>query len=117
MKEPKKIALITGASRGLGFEICVQLGMLGHQVILGVREPKDMMKKIKILKDKQVECSLLELDMGNISSIENAVLTLTEKYSSLDVLVNNAGTFEEEWGTLPSELDFTHLKRTFDVNF
>ena len=79
MNDQKKIALVTGASRGLGFEICVQLGMLGHHVILGVREPKNMKRKVKILKNKLIECSLLELDMGNINSIEKAVLTLTEK--------------------------------------
>mgnify|MGYP000328589633 CR=1 FL=1 len=117
MNKQKKTALITGAGRGLGFEICLQLGKLGHKIILGVRDPGVLGSQIINLEKEQIECTTLKLDMGDISSIELAVENLKEEISCLDVLVNNAGTFEEDWGTLPSELDFTDLKRTFDVNF
>lgn len=117
MNKQKKTALITGAGRGLGFEICLQLGKLGHKIVLGVRDPSALDTQITYFEKEQIEYTTLKLDMGEISSIELAVENLKKEISCLDVLVNNAGTFEEDWGTLPSELDFTDLKRTFDVNF
>ena len=117
MKKQNKTALVTGAGRGLGFEICLQLGRLGYKIILGVRDPSSVDKQMNKLEKQQIECATLKLDMGDISSIELAVDSLKKETSCLDVLVNNAGTFEEDWGTLPSELDFADLKRTFDVNF
>ena len=82
-----------------------------------VRDPSSVDKQMINLQKEQIECATLKLDMGDISSIELAVDSLKKETSCLDVLVNNAGTFEEDWGTLPSELDFADLKRTFDVNF
>ena len=117
MNKQKKTALITGAGRGLGFEICLQFGKLGHKIVLGVRDPSVLDTQITYFEKEQIEYTTLKLDMGEISSIELAVENLKKEISCLDVLVNNAGTFEEDWGTLPSELDFTDLKRTFDVNF
>ena len=101
MKKQNKTALVTGAGRGLGFEICLQLGKLGHKIILGVRDPSSVDKQMINLQKEQIECATLKLDMGDISSIELAVDSLKKETSCLDVLVNNAGTFEEDWGTLP----------------
>ena len=113
----KKIAMVTGAARGLGFEISRQLGEKGYVVYLGSRDLKSGRAKAQSLIDAGIEAQAVELDVGNADSINSATEYLNKELDHLDVFVNNAGTFEEEWGTMPSELDLVDLKRTFDVNF
>ena len=113
----KKIAFVTGASRGLGLEIASQLAARDYSVYLGVRDKRvgdDIAEKF--IK-KGWKAKALKIDVGDFQSIEKCCSNLSQEITSLDVLVNNAGTFEEDWGTLPSDLAMSDLKTTFDVNF
>ena len=113
----KKIAFITGGARGLGFEIARQLGHKSYSVFIGVRNTDTAEEKVESLKGEGIEASSIELDVGDETSIERAIKEINKKVSHLDAFVNNAGTFEEEWGTMPSDLSPKDLRRTFDVNF
>lgn len=115
--EGKKVALVTGAARGLGFEISRQLGEKGYVLYLGARDAEAGHRKAESLKEEGIEAHVVELDVGSEESIEKALADVHEKVVHIDAFINNAGTFEEEWGTMPSELELKHLKRTFEVNF
>ena len=115
--EATKIAMVTGAARGLGFEISRQLGKKGYTVYLGARNPDVADEKVDKLKSEGLDAHAIQLDVGSEASVKKALTDINKKITHLDAFVNNAGTFEEEWGTMPSDLDMKDLKRTFDVNF
>lgn len=106
---------MTGANRGLGFEIAKQLGKAGFAVIIGAREPIKAEKAWQKLKDLGVEAFPLDLDVSNIDSVEAAYKQVESKFGHIDVLVNNAGIMLD--ATTPaSDLDVNVLKRTLEVN-
>lgn len=81
----KKVALITGASSGIGFDTAVELQKKGF-IIYGAARRVDRLEK---LKEKGI--NIIELDVTNEESMKNCVNTILEKEGSIDVLVNNAG--------------------------
>ncbi|MCZ6892862.1 MAG: SDR family oxidoreductase [Gammaproteobacteria bacterium] len=112
-----RIALVTGANRGLGFEICRQLGGQGHTVIVASRDPDKGEAAAEKLRAEGIDAHALQLDVADSASIVAATDTVAKQFGVLDVLVNNAGTFVEEWGTLPSAVTVAQMRETFDTNF
>jgi len=112
-----RIALVTGANRGLGFEICRQLGGQGHTVIVASRDSDKGEAAAAKLRDEGIDAHGLQLDVVDSASIAAAVDTVAKQFGVLDVLVNNAGTFVEEWGTLPSAVTVAQMRETFETNF
>src|SRR5579862_1380192 len=91
MSADKKVALITGANRGLGLETARQLGKLGITVLVGARDLAKGEAAVKELKKDDVDARAVKLDVNNAADYE-AVKKLIEKdYGRLDILVNNAG--------------------------
>ncbi len=116
----KEIVLVTGANKGIGFEIVRALAKSGMHVILGARNPERGRKAQSDLKSEGLEVDLLELDLADSSSIEKAVQSLEQNYERLDVLINNAGILHREEGLgnstvlgVPSSI----LRETFETNF
>jgi len=91
----KKIVLITGANKGIGFEVARQLGKSGKHILLGVRNKVKGEEARKVLQNEGISCDVLEVDVTNESSIQDAKKQVEAKYGVLDVLVNNAGVFPE----------------------
>ena len=79
------VALVSGGNRGIGFEICRQLGGLGYSVLLGSRDPARGEKAVSALRGEGLDVSMLELDVADARSI--ARLGELER---VDALVNNA---------------------------
>lgn len=110
-----RTALVTGANRGLGFEIAKQLGKAGFEVIIGGRETVKVERARMKLKEAGVNAFPIEIDVSNLDSIEPAFKIIESKFGRLDVLINNAGIMLD--ATIPaSELDPNVLKRTLEVN-
>jgi len=89
--ETNQIALVTGASRGIGLEWCRQLSQMGFTVILTTRsieKAKISVSKIN-LPENNFDCQLLE--MASEQDCANLAKYVMEKYGKLDVLINNAG--------------------------
>lgn len=84
----KKIAVITGASSGIGKAIAQKLSTEGFIVILASRS-LDKLKKIK--EELPGETMVVELDVSSTTSVEGAFEKIKEKYSRIDLLVNSAG--------------------------
>ena len=111
-----KIALITGANKGIGLETSRQLGKSGYTVLLGARDGERGEKAVATLRKEGINAQLLVLDVTNQNTIDNAVKFIEKKYGHLDILINNAGVFLEK-GVLPSQLKLATLRETFEVNF
>ena len=111
-----KIALVTGANKGIGYEIARALGsQAGTTVLLGVRDAgRGAAAADKLTADGLVAVPL-QLDVTNPVSISAAAARLEQEYGRLDILVNNAGILLER-GETPSDLPMEALRRTYDTN-
>jgi len=87
-----KIALITGANKGIGFETAKQLAQKGFYVYIGSRNPENglqAVEKLKALNLTNVES--IQIDVTDDNSVKNARIEIGNKTDVLDVLINNAG--------------------------
>jgi NAD(P)-dependent dehydrogenase (short-subunit alcohol dehydrogenase family) len=101
MNKPVRIALITGANRGIGFEVCRQLASQGFVVLLTARDAAKAETAARKLGNGGTVESLL-LDVADIASIEKAAEVVAGRYGYLDVLINNAGINYDTWETAES---------------
>jgi NAD(P)-dependent dehydrogenase (short-subunit alcohol dehydrogenase family) len=92
MKIEKRIAVITGSSKGLGFEIARQLAKLENiQVIISSRDEAQGLEACSQLKNQGLEVDYLPLNVIDDKSVESFVGALSKQYERVDILVNNAG--------------------------
>jgi NAD(P)-dependent dehydrogenase (short-subunit alcohol dehydrogenase family) len=102
----KKIALVTGANRGIGFETCRQLGQLGFTVLLYARDSRKGEVATKQLIDNGLEVIFYQLDLSNKSHIQHRAKLIKQQFGHLDVLVNNAAILYDTWqSTINADLD------------
>jgi NAD(P)-dependent dehydrogenase (short-subunit alcohol dehydrogenase family) len=87
----RKVALITGANKGIGFEIMRQLGRAGMTVLLGARNSKLGKSSAAILRGEAIDVDTIPLDLLKEETISAAAEWIASR--RLDVLVNNAGIF------------------------
>jgi len=117
--DANKIALVTGANKGLGFEISRQLAKQGIHVLIGCRDAKKGNQAVEELKREKLAIELLHLDVSNSRMINDVVEEIRKRFGKLDILVNNAGISSDEGSEPNSSASVSPgaLRRTFDVNF
>jgi NAD(P)-dependent dehydrogenase (short-subunit alcohol dehydrogenase family) len=97
-KSKRKIALVTGGNRGLGYETCRQLAQLGLTVLLGARDLSKGKSAAYQLNEKEgLDVMFYQLDVSNHNSISNVVKEVGQAFGRLDVLVNNAAILYDTW--------------------
>ena len=111
-----KIALVTGAGKGIGKACAIALAEAGAHVIILSRTEKDLIEVQKIIKKQKRECTYFVCDVTNIDEIKK----IFNKISKLDILVNNAGTNRPEYFTKIKRKDMSevvdlNIKASFDV--
>ena len=111
-----KIALITGAGKGIGKACAVALAEAGAHVIIISRTEKDLIEVQKIIKKLNRKCTYFVCDVTNIAEIKK----IFNKISKLDILVNNAGTNRPEYFTKIKRKDMSevvdlNIKASFDI--
>jgi NAD(P)-dependent dehydrogenase (short-subunit alcohol dehydrogenase family) len=116
MLENKKVALVTGANKGIGFEVARQLAEQGMTVLLGARNVERGEEAAAKLRDENFDAQFIRLDIGDAATHQSAAQFIEEKFGKLDVLVNNAGIALDA-GEKPSEVSQDLLRQTFDTNF
>lgn len=111
--QQRKIALVTGANRGIGFAICQRLLKADFQVIIGSRS----LEKGEIAAEKLTSplVSAVEIDIADDDSINKAFKKLKGKIDRLDVLINNAGIYPDNSFNILT-IDRNLLINTFNVN-
>jgi NAD(P)-dependent dehydrogenase (short-subunit alcohol dehydrogenase family) len=97
-KGKKKIALVTGGNRGLGYETSRQLAQLGLTVILSARDLSKGKSAACQLNEKEgLDVMFYQLDVSNQKSIYNIAKEVEQHFGRLDVLVNNAAILYDIW--------------------
>jgi NAD(P)-dependent dehydrogenase (short-subunit alcohol dehydrogenase family) len=110
-----RVALITGANKGIGLEIARQLAALKWQVVVAGRNPQSGKAAAKSLTDEGWSASFLELDVSDSASIKSAAGRFSKDFAALDVLVNNAGIYPDEGHTILT-ISRELLDKTFQTN-
>ncbi|MFJ9387445.1 SDR family oxidoreductase [Nocardioides sp. NPDC101246] len=87
----KTIALVTGANKGIGYEIAVGLGARGWKVGVGARDDGRREAAVEKLRANGVDAFGVPLDVTDDAGVEAAARLIEEEHGRLDVLVNNAG--------------------------
>ena len=111
----KKVALVTGANRGLGLEISRQLGKLGICVVLGVQDAIYGVQSEESLRSEGIDAVFHQLDVTDINSIQSVVQLVQMRLGRLDILVNNAGILVDE-GLSGLKISLDVIKETLDTN-
>jgi NAD(P)-dependent dehydrogenase (short-subunit alcohol dehydrogenase family) len=92
----KRVALVTGANRGLGLETCRQLARQGYTVILGSRDEAKGRAAAAELARERLEVVPRALDVSSTESITALAHAIEREFGRLDVLVNNAGILPKD---------------------
>ena len=113
--ENKKTALITGAARGIGRQIAIELAKDGYDVAINYRTMNEELENLKsqIENDFGVNVILVQGDVSNFEDAEKIVKETIEKLSKIDVLVNNAGITKDGLLMRMAKEDF---KKVIDIN-
>ncbi|HEX3923035.1 MAG TPA: SDR family oxidoreductase [Streptosporangiaceae bacterium] len=111
----EKIALITGANKGIGFEIARQLGQRGIFVLIGARGEARGGKAASRLAAEGLPVAALSIDVAEGARIARAAREIEQRHGRLDILVNNAGITGEFRG-LPSEVPLDQMREVYETN-
>ncbi len=114
----KKIAFISGANRGIGFETSRQLAQKGIKIILGSRDLNKGQKAVKELANEGIDADLIQYDAFDLSAPQKLYDFINEKYKKLDILINNAGVLLSGnlFVTNSSSVSDKDIKDTFQTN-
>jgi NAD(P)-dependent dehydrogenase (short-subunit alcohol dehydrogenase family) len=112
----ERIALVTGANKGIGLEIARQLAEAGVHVIIGARNDERGRAAVDDLASQNLIVQSVRLDLDDLASVEAAAATIREEHGKLDILVNNAGIFDFS-DAPPSSASIEAVRRVMDINF
>lgn len=115
-QESKRVALVTGANRGIGREIARQLASGGLQVLVGSRDERKGRQTIDELQKEGLTADLCVLDVNEAQSVQQVMARVEKDYGRLDVLVNNAGIILDR-GISVLDVEESVMKETFETNF
>src|SRR5262245_25690619 len=112
----KKIALITGANKGIGFEVARLLGKAGCTVLLGARSAERGREAASRLQAEELDVLFIELDLLRAETAWHAAANVARDFERLDILVNNAGITAPGDGP-PSAASLDDVRRILETNF
>ena len=111
----QRIAVVTGANRGIGFEICRQLAHLGTKVVLTARDEEKGREATRKLQNEGLDVVFYLLDVTKEGSIQRLAEWLEQTFTRVDILVNNAGIFvDRHYMALRPDID--KIKETMETN-
>ncbi|MFC9219608.1 SDR family oxidoreductase [Streptomyces hygroscopicus] len=111
----KTIALVTGANKGIGYEIAAGLAALGWSVGVGARDEQRRTDAVAKLRAAGADAFGVPLDVTDDESVTAAARLIDERAGRLDVLVNNAGV-AGGWPEQPSTIDLETVRRLVETN-
>lgn len=111
-----KLALVTGATRGIGLETVRQLAQQDVHVLLAGRDLAKATAAAEELKSQGMSVDPIALDVTDAASIAAAAAHVRDTHGRLDILVNNAGIMIDDWSAPPSAQSLDIWRTTFDTN-
>lgn len=118
MSTTRKVALISGANKGIGLETARQLGKQGITILLGARDLAKGEAAAAELKKEGIDARAVKLDVVDAADHEAVAKLIEKEFGALDILVNNAGvTFEGFGSNEPSKTPLDVLRKTLETNF
>lgn len=115
-----KVAIVTGASRGIGREVALKLAALGATVIINYNGSEEKAEEVKKqIEDKGGKAEIYQCNVSDFDACKEFIDYVIKKYNSIDILINNAGITRDGLLMRMSEKDFddvinTNLKGTFN---
>jgi NAD(P)-dependent dehydrogenase (short-subunit alcohol dehydrogenase family) len=113
----KRVALITGANKGIGFEVARQVGKAGCTVLVGARNVELGREAAAKLKAEGVDARFIAIDVVKHETIKRAADEIARDFGRLDILVNNAGVAAIGKDGAPSVTDLDAVRTTIETNF
>jgi|SRR5450756_1357273 len=114
-RSPLPVAVVTGASRGIGFEVCRQLAALGYAVVLGSRDLRQAELAAKELDPEGERVTPARVEVDNSVNVTQLAEWVRERYGRLDAIVNNASTSPDRWA-IAGTTDLSPVAEALDVN-
>lgn len=114
----EKIILVTGANKGIGFEVSRQLAGTGALVLMGARDPKRGEEAATKLRTEGLKVQFMLVDLERATETATALAAqIKSDFGHLDVLINNAGIADLTTDGPASAVSFETMKRIFATNF
>jgi NAD(P)-dependent dehydrogenase (short-subunit alcohol dehydrogenase family) len=111
-----KIALVTGANKGVGLETVRQLARKDMTVLLGARDARKGEEAAEKLRKEKLDVRFLEIDVSDSASINKAAKEVEREFGRLDILINNAGVMLDDEKKKASEQSLDIWRKTFETN-
>ena len=110
-----RVALVTGANRGIGLEVCRQLAQRGYVAVLGARDPEKAERAAAHLREQDLDVRACQLDVSDPASVEAASGWIEAELGRVDAVVNNAAILYDTWQRgLDADLD--QVREAFETN-
>jgi NAD(P)-dependent dehydrogenase (short-subunit alcohol dehydrogenase family) len=116
MQETKKVVLITGANKGIGFEVARQIAKAGWTVLAAARNEKLGKQAAAKLKDEGLDVQFIHIDLDAPETAVAAAETIRSQFGKLDLLINNAAIADMGDGP-PSKVKMETVEKTMQTNY
>lgn len=111
----KRVAIVTGGTRGMGQAISIELAKRGNIVCAVYRSHEESAKyTLKEMKKYEQDCKIYQADVSKEEEVKKVVAKIGEEFGRIDILVNNAGIFDFRF---IDEMDGEYLDRVLNTNF
>jgi NAD(P)-dependent dehydrogenase (short-subunit alcohol dehydrogenase family) len=114
-RSQRPVAVVTGASRGIGLEVCRQLAALGYAVVLGSRDLRRAELAAKEVDPEGERVTPAHIEVDNSVNVDQLAQWVRERYGRVDAIVNNASTAPDLWG-IGGTTDLSPVAEALDVN-
>jgi NAD(P)-dependent dehydrogenase (short-subunit alcohol dehydrogenase family) len=111
----RRVALVTGANKGIGLEISRQLARAGVWVVLGARDSEKGDEAAARLRAEGLHVDSIRVDLGDAAGLAEAAASFKNRFSQLNILVNNAGIAHREDGP-PETASLEAVRATLETN-
>ncbi|MEW6601337.1 MAG: 3-oxoacyl-ACP reductase family protein [Nitrospirota bacterium] len=109
-----KVALVTGASRGIGRETAIRLGQAGARVVINYNRSKEKADEVKkAVADSGHEAEIFQADVSQPDEVTALFTFIKDKYGTIDILVNNAGVIKDN---LLLAMELSEWDKVLDTN-
>ncbi|WP_327581925.1 SDR family NAD(P)-dependent oxidoreductase [Nonomuraea sp. NBC_00507] len=119
----QKVAMVTGANKGIGRAIAERLAAMGITVVIGARDPRRGQEAAAAVRAAGGDAHAVALDVTDLTTVQEAARWVEERWGRLDVLVNNAGITgsgkvspEDAYDQVPSSVDLDMVRAVFETN-